>query len=89
MERPFRPYEGSDAFVFVCYAHDDDEVVYSDLQRLADQGINLWYDEGISPGTEWSDAIAERIRNCSTFLYCVSPRSVASEYCRQELRFAQ
>ncbi|MEE9254806.1 MAG: TIR domain-containing protein [Pseudomonadales bacterium] len=89
MERPFPAYQGDEPFAFICYAHDDDEVVYPELVRLREQGVNIWYDEGISPGAEWSDVLADRIKNCSSFLYYVSPRSVASEICRQELLFAQ
>ena len=50
MERPFAAYVGDEAFVFVCYAHEDIDVVYPEMAWLRDQGINLWYDEGISAG---------------------------------------
>ena len=89
MQSPFRPYQGDEPFVFICYAHDDDEVVYPELVRLREQGINVWYDEGISPGAEWTEVLADRIKNCSCFLYYISPGSIASEHCRQELLFAQ
>jgi len=62
--------------------------VYPELVRLRDQGINIWYDEGIEPGAEWEEALAQRIERCATFLYFVSARSAASAHCRRELTFA-
>ena len=88
MERPFAAYNGDESFVFVCYAHDDQGVVYPELVWLKDAGVNIWYDEGITPGTEWSDEIADAITGCGTFLYLISPQSIASEHCRRELNYA-
>jgi len=74
--------------VFVCYSHDDKALVYPELMRLKDSGFHIWYDEGISPGSEWSDAIAQKIEHSAVFLYLVTPRSVVSEHCRREVNFA-
>lgn len=87
MPRPFPAYEGDEPYVFVCYSHDDSALVYPELIRLRDTGFNLWYDEGIAPGSEWSETLARHIRGCAAFLYFVSPRSVASEHCRREVNF--
>ena len=73
----------------MCYAHDDAEAVFAEISWLAGEGINVWYDEGISPGLEWSQALADAIASCNRFLYFVTPNSVASENCRRELNFAQ
>lgn len=88
MRRPFPAYEGPDPYVFVCYAHNDAPEVYREIARLKDAGFNIWYDEGISPGSEWSADIAEHIQGCAAFLYFVSPASVDREYCRREVNFA-
>lgn len=50
MDKPLSAYQGEDPYVFVCYAHDDADVVYHEMTWLRDQGVNLWYDEGISAG---------------------------------------
>ena len=86
---PYPAYEGDEAFTFVCYSHKDREVVYRELQRLREAGINVWYDEGISPGSEWEEEIAGAIRRCSHFLYFVSPQSVTSKHCLDELQYAR
>ena len=83
----FEAYRGDAPYVFVSYAHDDDEVVYAELIRLRNLGFNVWYDEGVSPGTRWSDELAHRITHCALFLFYVTPRSIASTNCQDEANF--
>ena len=71
MTKPFPAYRGSDAYIFVCYAHEDAEIVYTDIALLHESGINVWYDEGISPGTNWRAEIGESLEGAE--LYPVSP----------------
>ena len=61
MDRPFPAYKGEEPYIFVCYAHEDSDVVYPELQRLHDSGVNIWYDEGIAPGHEWTQELADAI----------------------------
>ena len=88
MDRPFPAYSGDDPYIFVSYAHDDDEIVYPEILWLKDQGFNIWYDEGISPGTEWRTELSDSIKASSLFLYFITPRSVASNHCRREVNLA-
>jgi len=50
LDKPFAAYVGDEPYAFVCYAHDDQGVVYPEIRWLHEQGINLWYDEGIFAG---------------------------------------
>ncbi|MCZ6869785.1 MAG: TIR domain-containing protein, partial [Gammaproteobacteria bacterium] len=88
MERPFPAYKGDEPYIFVSYAHADDEIVYPEIQWLHDQGFNVWYDEGISPGTVWRNELAESIDGSSLFLYFITPQSVDSEHCQREVNYA-
>lgn len=88
MDRPFAAYTGDDPYFFVSYAHKDAAVVFPELVRLRDLGFNIWYDEGIEPGTEWRDELASAIRGAAGFLFFVTSNSVASENCRNEINFA-
>lgn len=88
METTFPAYQGEDAYIFVCYAHEDLRSVLSELERLRDLGFNVWYDEGISLGHAWTDEIANAILGATEFIYFVSVASVASRNCRNELQFA-
>lgn len=80
-------YTGNDPYVHVCYAHDDADTVLGDIAWLTRQGINVWYDEGIPAGSRWSDELAARIRQASLFLFFVSPTSVHSNHCINEVNF--
>ena len=79
MERPFPAYKGDEPYIFVSYAHDDAERVYPEITRLRNEGFNIWYDEGISPGSTWRDEVALALTQCSVFLYFITPKSVAGK----------
>ena len=61
MEKPYPAYKGGQPYIFVCYAHDDVEMVYPEITWLRDQGFNIWYDDGISPGASWRQELADAI----------------------------
>jgi pimeloyl-ACP methyl ester carboxylesterase len=88
MEPPIRAYRGDAPYVFVCYSHADTDAVYRDIVLLSQQGLNIWYDEGISPGTEWSEELAQAINNASLVIFYASSRSSSSRHCRDEINFA-
>jgi TolB-like protein len=88
MERPFSAYSGNEPYAFVCYAHADANTVYPELTWLRDLGYNIWYDEGISPGEEWTQELANAIEGASHFLFFVSSASIESRYCRNEIQYA-
>ena len=89
VEKPFSAYRGDGPYVFVCYAHEDADAVYREITWLNECGVNVWFDEGISPGSEWTEELASAIQGCSRVLYFVTPNSVVSKHCRRELNFAQ
>ena len=88
MQPPFPAYDGDDDFVFICYAHADAPDVYAELQWLRSNGTNIWYDEGIRPGAEWTEELANAIVNCAKMIYFVSPKSAQSRHCRDEVQYA-
>jgi tetratricopeptide (TPR) repeat protein len=88
MSKPFAAYRGSEPYVFVCYSHQDSERVYADLLQLKDQGINIWYDEGIPAGSSWRAEIAAAIQGASRLLFFISETSLVSSHCLREVDFA-
>jgi hypothetical protein len=74
--------------VFVCYAHDDRETVLAQIDWLKSQGFGVWFDGAIEAGSRWSDDLARAVEGCAAFLYFISPRSVSSRYCLDEVHFA-
>ena len=63
LDTPLPAYSGDDEFVFVCYSHQDLTQVYEEITSLNELGVNVWYDEGIRPGAEWTDEIQYAIAN--------------------------
>jgi TolB-like protein len=88
LDQPFPAYRGDEPYVFVCYAHEDEGVVYPEIGWLHEQGINLWYDEGISAGRIWREEIGDAIKGASSVLYYISAASLASDHCSREINFA-
>ncbi len=84
----FTAYEGGENFIFVSYAHKNAEKVIPILDKLNAAGYRVWYDDGIAPGSEWPEYIAEHLNRCDVFLAFVSPESIASANCRREVTYA-
>lgn len=84
----FKPYEGDEAYTFISYSHKDKALVFPILERMAEDGYNIWYDEGIDPGSEWPETIANHLDNCSSFIAFISNNSLSSANCRREINFA-
>lgn len=74
--------------MFVCYAHKDSSVVFSDIEELNRNGVNIWYDEGIEAGSSWRGGIATAITGANKFLFFVSKSSLASTHCLREVDYA-
>jgi len=85
---PFEAYSGDDPFIFISYSHTDSKEVFQELEWLRQNGFNVWYDEGISPGHDWPDELARAIESCGLFLLFVTPESARSENCSRETTFA-
>jgi TolB-like protein len=88
LEKPFAAYTGDEPYIFVCYAHDDQGVVYPEIRWLHEQGANLWYDEGISAGKNWRAAIGDSLLGASHILFYISKRSLTSDHCNREINLA-
>jgi pimeloyl-ACP methyl ester carboxylesterase len=88
VDKPFPAYQGDNPYVFVCYAHNDEDVVYPEIAWLREHGINIWYDEGISAGKVWRRELAEVIQGAAKILYYISNASLQSEHCNREVNYA-
>ncbi len=82
------PYEGNEPFVFVSYCRKDAERVYPLIALLEENDFRVWYDQGIDPGSEWPEVIANHLDQCSVFLAFISQASQESHNCRKEFNFA-
>lgn|GEM_PF-1439848 len=75
-------------YLFISYAHKDNESVLPIIGELKKQGFRLWYDDGIRAGAEWAEVIAEALYHSSVFLCFISGQYAASQNCKRELGFA-
>jgi len=82
------PYEGNKPYIFVSYAHKDSDAVFGIIEELDRRGYRVWYDDGVAPGSEWPEDIAQHLSGCYLTLACMSPNYIVSANCRRELTFA-
>jgi hypothetical protein len=75
-------------YLFVCYAHDQRGLVVQEIDWLREQGFEIWFDEAIEAGARWSEGLAVAIEGCAAVLFFMSPRSLSSRYCLDEIHFA-
>ena len=79
---------GKEPFIFVSYAHLDSDIAMPIINGLKENGFSIWYDNGIEPGSEWPEYIAQKILECSVMLVLLSNNSLASFNCKREVNFA-
>ena len=75
--------------VFVSYSRTDQRFVRALVGALTAQGVDAWVDmDAIPKSARWRDEIAAGIEACDSFLFILSPASLASGPCRDELQYA-
>lgn len=83
------PYKGDEKYIFISYSHRDIDEVLGFIETMQENGYNVWYDEGIDPGTEWDENIAKHIRECAYFISFITEDYIKSQNCRDELTYAR
>ena len=84
-----KPYDGKDSYIFVSYAHKDEQTVKPLIQKLMNMRYRIWYDEGIDPGTEWDENIAKHIEKSEYMIAFISNNYLNSNNCKDELNYAR
>ena len=88
-DRALAPYQGSEPYIFLSYSHRDAAPAAEIIRDLNLDGFRIWYDEGIDPGPEWADNIADHIDGCAFFVSFLSEDYLISTNCRDELDYAR
>ncbi|NET37713.1 MAG: TIR domain-containing protein [Cyanothece sp. SIO1E1] len=79
----------SDNDVFISYSRQDKTFVESLHQALEKTNHNVWVDwEDIPPTAEWRQEIYRGIEAADNFIFVISPNSIASRVCQEELAHA-
>jgi len=75
--------------IFISYSRQDKEFVRRLNDELARRGREAWVDwEDIRPTEEFMQAIYGAIERADTFVFVLTPDSVASEVCKREVAHA-
>lgn len=76
--------------VFLSYSRKDMDVMRRVHNDLNAEGLTVWTDEGIEPGSEsWKQAIESAIKTCGCLVAILSPESGVSRWMRAELDYAE
>ena len=73
---------------FISYAREDQDFVRKLHDALLNRGRNAWVDWDIFPSTEWMSEVRSAIDAAPVVIFLISPDSIASSICRQELDHA-
>lgn len=83
------PYKGDEPYIFISYSHKDKERIMLVFSAMINDGYRVWFDEGIDPGTEWDQNIADHINACGFFIAFISSNYLSSDNCKDELNYAR
>ncbi|MGJ3238789.1 MAG: TIR domain-containing protein [Anaerolineae bacterium] len=75
--------------IFISYSRRDSEFVRTLHERLSNQEYDVWVDwEDILPTVDWWQAIQGAIEEADVFAFVITPESVQSDICRDEIQHA-
>jgi WD40 repeat protein len=78
--------QGANGKVFISYSRKDKTFVQKLNDALDNAGVNAWVDwEGIELASDWMSRITAAIQGGDAFLFVISPDSLASKVCAEEL----
>ena len=73
---------------FISYAREDQEFVRELHQILLRKGRSAWVDWNIQPSADWMREVTDAIDAAPAVLFLISPDSIVSAICREELNHA-
>jgi hypothetical protein len=77
------------AEVFISYSQKDRALVAPIAARLAELGVDAWYDREISAGQSFGAVIRARLKEAKAILVCWSPEAIDSQWVDAEADFAR
>ena len=76
-------------YIFLSYSHVDKDAINMIANKIKNDGYRVWYDNGINPGSEWSEDIAIHIEKAKVFVAFITKDYIKSENCKDELSYAR
>lgn len=77
------------ARIFISYSRFDQEIVKTLVEDLKALGNDVWFDQTLTGGQRWWDNILANIREYDIFVFVISPESLESEACKNELSYVE
>lgn len=75
--------------LFISYSRKDTEITRRITQRFEADGLEAWVDwQDIPPSIDWMKEIQKGIEGADVFVYLVSPDSISSPICGDEVQHA-
>ncbi len=75
--------------LFISYSRKDTEFTRHLTKRFDVEGLQAWVDwQDIPPSIDWMKEIQKGIEDANVFVYLISPDSISSTVCMQELQHA-
>lgn len=72
--------------LFISYAHVDKAIVKDWIvNKLLAGGYNVWFDDNLVVGQDWKQQLSDKIQTSDALVYCMTPESIASDWCKWEL----
>jgi len=72
--------------LFISYAHVDKAIVKDWIvSKLVAGGHDVWFDDRLVVGQDWKQQLSDEIERSDALVYCMTPESVDSDWCRWEL----
>lgn len=82
---PPTPYEGNGSYIFVSYAHKDDDAAWAFIGEMQKAGFRVWFDRGVDSSVEQDLRIARMLENCGCFIALITSSYIASQNCLADL----
>jgi len=75
--------------IFISYSRLDQEIVKTLVEDLKALGNDVWFDQTLTGGQRWWNNILDNIRERDIFVFAISPESLDSEACKNELNYVE
>ena len=84
------PINYSSNFFFISYSHSDYKIIYKDIFQYQKEGVSVWFDRGMKPGSDWLENAEHFISQfaCKGIIIYLSKASLHSKAVLEEIKLA-
>ena len=86
-DKTTRSYSGNEKYIFISYRHTDIDIVKRIVADMQSRGYRIWWDEGIKPSEDFTEVIANRLKDSDVLFSFLSEGYLTSDFCLDELNY--